>query len=99
MGFKEIKRKKKIITYKLWPTGTINHYNSWTKCSYLPFLYLLSDFSNFFLSAYMSVCMLDDHGLTKTISDEIFGMLTHMIIRSVIGYIIFTSLFIKGRCT
>ena len=47
----------------------------------------------------MSVCMLDDHGLTKTISDEIFGMLTHMIIRSVIGYIIFTSLFIKGRGT
>ena len=38
-----------------------------------------------------------DHGQTVELNDVIFAMLTLMIPRSVIGYIIFTSLFIKGQ--
>ena len=49
------------------------------------------------LSVCLCVCMCFDHGLTKNPSDVIFGMPTLMQPRSVIGYIIFASLFIKGQ--
>ena len=49
------------------------------------------------LSVCLSVCMYVDHGQTVELNDVIFAMLTLMIPRGVIGYIIFTSLFIKGQ--
>ena len=49
------------------------------------------------LSVCMYVCMCFDHGLTKKPSHMMFSMLTLMQSRSVIGYIIFASLFIKGQ--
>ena len=48
-------------------------------------------------SVCLSVCMLHDHGHIAELNDVIFGMLTLMIPRSIIGYVIFTSLFIKGQ--
>ena len=45
----------------------------------------------------MYVCLLDDHGLTKVLSDVIYWMYTHMKQGSVIGYIILTFGLIKGH--
>ena len=45
----------------------------------------------------LSVCMLDDHGLTEAPSDVIFWIYTHMKPRSIIGYIILTFGFVKGQ--